>query len=147
MTTDDQYPRPDPDQAYEDWAGVNLIEEHERHPERFKTVTAPLRTELQAWSADGMRVIGSMDEKREGEHVVKTDIMAHTINLPQTSPVAWDRQPDHPESHHEFPCTDCGGDAYVGMSGWRGPQGVMIDASERLCMPCAKKRGVANPLS
>lgn len=42
----------------------------------------------------------------------------------------------------QFFCTDCGGDAYVGMSGWSGPQGEIIKKDERLCLKCAKVRGV-----
>ena len=47
---------------------------------------------------------------------------------------------------HEYPCTDCGGDAFVGFSGWIGPSGNVIGEEERICPSCAKKRGIGNPL-
>jgi len=42
----------------------------------------------------------------------------------------------------EFPCTECGGDAYIGLSDWIGPDGQIIDKDERLCTRCAKKRNI-----
>ena len=46
----------------------------------------------------------------------------------------------------EFPCTECGGDAYVGMSSLGESSGrVLIRKGERLCMRCAKRRGGFNP--
>ena len=47
----------------------------------------------------------------------------------------------------EFACTDCGGDAYIGMSNLIGPRGQMIGRDERLCMRCTRKRGGFNPLA
>lgn len=48
----------------------------------------------------------------------------------------------------EFPCTSCGGDAYVGMSNLRASGGrVLIRKDERLCMACAMKRGGFNPFA
>lgn len=46
---------------------------------------------------------------------------------------------------HEYPCTECGGDAEVGLSGFskRGVMAYIISPSERLCLMCAKRRGVA----
>lgn len=41
-----------------------------------------------------------------------------------------------------YPCTDCGGDAYVGMSDWKGPGGQLIGKDERLCISCGRKRSV-----
>lgn len=49
-------------------------------------------------------------------------------------------------SSHEYPCTDCHGDAYIGLSNWRGPEGRIIGKKERLCLSCAQKRGISNPL-
>lgn len=49
-------------------------------------------------------------------------------------------------SAHEYPCTDCGGDAYIGLSNWTGPQGRIIGKKERLCLPCARQRGISTPL-
>ena len=49
-------------------------------------------------------------------------------------------------SSPEYPCTECGGDAFIGMSGWSEADGsVMIGKKERLCLPCARNRGVENP--
>ena len=50
-----------------------------------------------------------------------------------------------PGSAHEFPCTECGGDAFIGMSNLRGPDGQIIGTKERLCMKCCKRRGGFNP--
>jgi len=47
----------------------------------------------------------------------------------------------------KHPCTDCGSDAYIGMSNVIGPQGQIIGADERLCMKCTKKRGGFNPFA
>lgn len=48
----------------------------------------------------------------------------------------------------ELPCTECGGDAYVGMSSLRDSGGrVLIRKGERLCMACAKNRGGFNPFA
>ncbi len=49
-------------------------------------------------------------------------------------------------SSYEYPCTDCGGDAYVGLSGWRGPEGEIISKNERLCLRCGRKRGIERPI-
>lgn len=43
----------------------------------------------------------------------------------------------------EYPCTQCGGDAYVGFTDWLGPDGQVIDKAERLCSRCAKERNVS----
>jgi hypothetical protein len=45
-------------------------------------------------------------------------------------------------SSFEYPCTECGGDAYIGMSNWSGPEGQIIGKDERLCNRCAKKRNL-----
>lgn len=48
----------------------------------------------------------------------------------------------------EYPCTDCGGDAEVGFSDWRSREkGQVVGKDERLCMCCAKKRGIESPFS
>jgi len=44
-------------------------------------------------------------------------------------------------------CTDCGGDAYIGMSNVRDRNGQIIGEHERLCMKCTKKRGGFNPFA
>lgn len=41
-----------------------------------------------------------------------------------------------------YSCTDCGGNAYVGMSNWKGPGGQLIGKDERLCISCTRKRGI-----
>ena len=43
---------------------------------------------------------------------------------------------------YEFPCTDCGGDAFIGVSGWKKHDKYIIKKKERLCLKCAAKRGV-----
>lgn len=53
--------------------------------------------------------------------------------------------PIRPENKKpEYPCTDCGGDAYIGYaagkeknSDWNG----LLKKVERLCTGCFKKRG------
>ena len=44
----------------------------------------------------------------------------------------------------EYPCTECGGDAYIGMSNWSesATGKVIIGKDERLCNRCAKKRNI-----
>lgn len=45
-----------------------------------------------------------------------------------------------------FPCTECSGDAEVGFSNWTcAKKGCLIGPDERLCMRCARKRGLQNP--
>lgn len=52
------------------------------------------------------------------------------------------------ECRHEYPCTECGGDAFVGMSNWRDQANKqVIGANERLCPACSRRRGISNPLS
>lgn len=46
-----------------------------------------------------------------------------------------------PEAKH-YSCTDCGGNAYIGMSNWKGPGGQLIGKDERLCISCTRKRGI-----
>ncbi len=41
----------------------------------------------------------------------------------------------------EFPCTECGKDATVGLSNFKADK-VIIKKNERLCLSCAGKRGV-----
>lgn len=48
-------------------------------------------------------------------------------------------------TQHEFPCTECGGDAFIGMSNWKGPEGQIIGKDERLCTKCSRKGGIENP--
>lgn len=45
---------------------------------------------------------------------------------------------------YEYPCTECKGNAYVGYSHWRRSdrKKPFIKKGERLCLSCAKKRGV-----
>jgi hypothetical protein len=46
----------------------------------------------------------------------------------------------------EFPCTECGADAYLGMSDWRDSDGSqIIGKHERLCLRCSSKRGIGSP--
>lgn len=52
---------------------------------------------------------------------------------------------EHDEQKNEGPflCSKCGGDAFIGYSNWRDKEGrVMIKKRERLCMRCARQRGV-----
>ena len=43
----------------------------------------------------------------------------------------------------EFKCTECKGDAYVGLSDFKEIKGgVIIKKEERLCLMCARKRGL-----
>lgn len=45
------------------------------------------------------------------------------------------------KSTHEFPCTECAGDAFVGYAeGWQG----QVKKGERLCTRCFQKRGGKN---
>jgi len=46
-------------------------------------------------------------------------------------------------SPHEYPCTQCGGDAFIGYSASRkhGNWNGKIKIGERLCTPCFQKRG------
>lgn len=44
----------------------------------------------------------------------------------------------------DYPCTDCDRDAYVGIAASEGSDwGGRVKIGERLCMLCARKRGVA----
>lgn len=45
----------------------------------------------------------------------------------------------------QYPCTECGADATLGLSGWSGPDGQAIGKDERLCGRCAAKRGISWP--
>ena len=44
----------------------------------------------------------------------------------------------------EYPCTECRGDAYIGMSNWSetATGKIIIGKDERLCNRCAKKRNI-----
>ena len=44
----------------------------------------------------------------------------------------------------KYPCTECSSDAHIGFSAWlKGGNGtVVIRDDERLCLKCAKKRGI-----
>ena len=44
----------------------------------------------------------------------------------------------------KYPCTECSSDAQMGFSAWlKGGNGtVVIRDDERLCLKCAKKRGI-----
>ena len=47
------------------------------------------------------------------------------------------------EGAYKYNCTDCGGDATVGLSDFRGvKEGIIIKKNERLCLTCARKRNV-----
>jgi hypothetical protein len=52
-----------------------------------------------------------------------------------------------PRKSKQFQCTECGGDATIGMSNFRhvasGRQ--IIGKDERLCFQCGKKRGIESP--
>jgi hypothetical protein len=48
---------------------------------------------------------------------------------------------------YEHQCTECGGDAFIGMSDWTGPDGVIIGEDERLCIRCGRKRGIGHPFT
>lgn len=47
-----------------------------------------------------------------------------------------------PKSHYEFPCTECGGDAFIAAVRWDGEN--KIREYERLCSSCGNRRGVSS---
>ena len=43
---------------------------------------------------------------------------------------------------YEYPCTECGGDAYIGYMAKKGSDwGGLVYCGERLCTACFKRRG------
>ena len=45
----------------------------------------------------------------------------------------------------EFPCTECGGDAFIGYcANKKGDWGGKVNPGERLCTRCFQKRGGGN---
>ena len=53
---------------------------------------------------------------------------------------------EEPKPTPEYPCTECGGDALMGFTGWRNRDGeVTIKEDERLCNRCAKERMGIDP--
>lgn len=51
-----------------------------------------------------------------------------------------------PAPRQDYPCTSCGGDAYIGVSAGRKPMnwGGLVKRGERLCFTCFRKRGGEN---
>ena len=48
---------------------------------------------------------------------------------------------------YEYPCTECGDDAYVAVGrSWTDDGGEIVKKGERLCGGCAAKRGFKGPL-
>jgi hypothetical protein len=51
----------------------------------------------------------------------------------------------HPKPRKEYPCTDCGGDAYIGYPAGRRKTeswGGLVKKGERLCLACGRRRGI-----
>ena len=43
----------------------------------------------------------------------------------------------------EYPCTECGGDAFIAYSAKKnGDWGGLVKPGERICLPCGKRRGI-----
>lgn len=48
------------------------------------------------------------------------------------------------KNEYEFPCTECGCDAFIGYSNWIDRTGAkIIKDKERLCTKCARKRNIS----
>lgn len=50
-----------------------------------------------------------------------------------------------PPAKHQFPCTNCGGDAFIGYGANKpGDWGGKVQPGERLCTRCFQGRGGEN---